>query len=91
MPQFKHILFPVDFSDRCRVAEPFVMSTARQFQAKITVLHVVNIPAGWYGGVEAPYPVMFDIPAMLQAGEKQIASYLENLEATQIDRVVLAW
>ena len=89
MPHFKHILFPVDFSGRCRAAEPFVMSMARQFQSKITVLHVVNIPAGWHGSIETPYPVMFDIPAMLQSGEKQIASYLVTLEAPQVSRVVL--
>jgi nucleotide-binding universal stress UspA family protein len=88
MPQFKHILFPVDHSDPCRAAEPFVMSTARQFQAKITVLHVVNIPAAWYGSAEAPYPVMLDIPGMLEAGEKQLASYVETAEAS-VDRVVL--
>ena len=89
MPRFEHILFPVDFSDRCRAAEPFVISTARQFQAKITVLNVANIPAAWYGCGESTCPIMFDVPALLQAGEKQIASYLENVEETQIDRVVL--
>jgi hypothetical protein len=71
MPGFKNILFPVDFSDRCRAAEPFVISMARRFQARLTLLHVINIPAGWYRSMEAPYPVAFDIPAMVQAGEKQ--------------------
>ena len=47
MPRFEHILFPVDFSNRCRAAEPFVISTARQFHAKITILNVANIPAAW--------------------------------------------
>lgn len=88
MQPFKHILFPVDFSDRCRVAQPFVSSMARLFQAPLTLLHVVDIPAGWYGSMEAPYPVMFDIPAMLQAGQKQLASYLASPELGQIDRVV---
>ena len=88
MPHFKHILFPVDFSDRCRVVQPFVISMARQFQAKVTLLHVINIPAGWYGSMEAPYPIMFDIPAMLQSGEKQLASYLDTPGPSQIERVV---
>ena len=47
MPQFRHILFPVDFSDRCRVVQPLVIAMARQFQAKLTLLHVITIPAGW--------------------------------------------
>lgn len=87
MPHFKHILFPVDFSDRCRVAEPFVLSTARRFQARLTLLHVVHVPAGLYGSVEAPYP-MFDLPGMLQAAEEQLASCVVAPEPLQIDRVV---
>lgn len=88
MQNAKHILFPVDFSDRCRAALPFVISTAERFQAKLTLLHVVHIPTGWYGSIETPYPVMFDIPAMLEAGEKKLAAYLETPESGQIDRVV---
>jgi nucleotide-binding universal stress UspA family protein len=89
MPLFKHILFPVDFSDRCRLAQPFVISATREFQARLTLLHVIDIPAGWYGSMEAAYPVMFDIPALVQAGEKQLAAYLATPELLQIDRVVL--
>ena len=29
MPNFKHILFPVDFSERCSGALPFVVAMAR--------------------------------------------------------------
>jgi nucleotide-binding universal stress UspA family protein len=88
MLHFKHILFPVDSSDRCRAAQPFVISMVRQFQAKLTLLHVIHTPSGWYGGAEPPYPVAFDVPAMLQAGEQELASYMVVPEPTQIDRVV---
>jgi nucleotide-binding universal stress UspA family protein len=88
MPEFKNILFPVDFSERCRAVQPFVISMAKRFQAQLTLLHVIDIPTGWYGSIEAPYPLAFDVPAMVEAGEKQLASYLVTPEVTQINRVV---
>jgi hypothetical protein len=51
MPGFHHILFPIDFSDRCRAVGPFVNSLAERFDARLTLMHVVQIPAGWYGGL----------------------------------------
>jgi nucleotide-binding universal stress UspA family protein len=88
MPDFKHILFPVDFSDRCRAVEPFVTSMVKQFQARLSLLHVISIPAGWYGNIEAPYPVTFDLSAVVEAGEKQLAAYLAASPMPQIDRIV---
>jgi nucleotide-binding universal stress UspA family protein len=88
MPEFTNILFPVDFSDRCRAAQPFVIEVARRFQARVTLLHVINIPTGWYGSAEASYPLAFDIAAMVEAGEKQLASYLVTPEVAQINRIV---
>jgi len=40
MASFKHILFPVDFSDRCVGAVSFVAGMARQHGAKVTLLAV---------------------------------------------------
>ena len=71
MPRFQHILFPVDFSKRCQAAKPFVASMIQRFDAKLTLLHVINMPIGWYGGIDSPYPVMFDIPALLKDGRKE--------------------
>ena len=88
MPMFKHILFPIDFYERCRSAEPFVASMAQRFNARLTLIHVVNIPAGWYGSMEAPYPVMFDIPEMLQAGKTQLNAFVAERELARADRVV---
>ena len=42
MTTFKHILFPVDFSDRCMGAVPFVEAMARQHGAKVTLLSVAH-------------------------------------------------
>jgi nucleotide-binding universal stress UspA family protein len=38
----KHILFPIDFSERCCGAVPFVESMASRYRAKITLLSVVQ-------------------------------------------------
>ncbi len=48
MERFDHILFPVDFSDRCFAAGPAVAAMARRFRAQVTLLHVLNMPPGAY-------------------------------------------
>jgi hypothetical protein len=51
MLAIKHILFPIDFSERCCGAVPFVETLATRFGAKITLLSVaapyctLSIPA----------------------------------------------
>lgn len=41
------IVFPVDFSDRCAAACPYVAAVTKRFHAKLTLLHVIeNLPAG---------------------------------------------
>lgn len=42
MPSIKKILFPVDFSNRCTGASPYVESFAGWFDAEIMLLHVVD-------------------------------------------------
>ncbi len=61
---FHHILFPVDFSERCSAVQPFVKSFARKFNAKITLMHTLGIQRGFYGGVDASYPIVVDWDAM---------------------------
>jgi nucleotide-binding universal stress UspA family protein len=64
MAGFHHILFPVDFSERCRAVRPFVKSLAQKFNAKITLMHTLGVPRGFYGGVDASYPIVVDWDAM---------------------------
>jgi len=42
MPAIKHILFPIDFSERSYGAAPFVRATAQRFGARITLMSVVS-------------------------------------------------
>jgi nucleotide-binding universal stress UspA family protein len=74
---FHHILFPVDFSERCRAVRPFVKSLAQKFNAKITLLHTLGVPRGFYGGVDASYPIVVDWNAMKDDSVDQLTRFLE--------------
>lgn len=51
MPSFKHILFPVDFSERSDGAVPFVAEMARRHCSKVTLIAVAR--PYFFGGLEA--------------------------------------
>jgi nucleotide-binding universal stress UspA family protein len=42
MLAIKHILFPLDFSDRCSAAAPYVEAMANRFGAKVTLISVAQ-------------------------------------------------
>jgi nucleotide-binding universal stress UspA family protein len=48
MLHIQNILFPVDFSERCSAAAHHAAVLARHFDAKLTVLHVLQIPPVWF-------------------------------------------
>jgi len=49
MLAIKHILFPIDFSERCCSAAPFVQAMANRFGAKITLISA--LPPVWQTGL----------------------------------------
>ena len=62
MFRLKKILFPVDFSERCRGAIGYVEAMAGRFDAELILLHVVEPPSGT-GVLEemrGPTPESFD-------------------------------
>ncbi len=69
MLDIKHILFPIDFSDRCCGAVPFVEAMANRYGAKITLVSVA--PQYSYAGIGDPGgPVVIsteDLQGELQA------------------------
>src|SRR5271154_5595374 len=83
MHTFGHILFPVDFSDRCKAARPFVTSWARKFNAKVTLLHTIQIPISAYGGPDG-YPIIVDVPGIEATAKKR----LDRFEMDAAERVV---
>jgi nucleotide-binding universal stress UspA family protein len=58
MPTIKHILFPIDFSERTCAAVPFVQSMAKRFGAKITLMSVA--PPYWYAA-DPGVPMVVDV------------------------------
>jgi nucleotide-binding universal stress UspA family protein len=72
---FHHILFPVDFSERCKQALPFVKALAKRYSAKVTLMHVIQIPTGWYGGADAAYPITFDVYAMEDDARQELVKF----------------
>jgi nucleotide-binding universal stress UspA family protein len=45
----RHILFPTDFSDMAKATEPYVSRFAAHFGSRVTTLHVIDLPAAFYG------------------------------------------
>lgn len=80
MPFGHHILFPIDFSDRSRSAVPCVVEMARQFRARITVLHVIDLPSGWYGVGDPGFPAMYDVPAIADSARERLEAFLGPAE-----------
>ena len=75
----KKILFPVDFSDRCNQAARMAETFAGHFQAQLTLLYVLELPA--YNDV---------IIETAQATEERLKTYLtEELEQFDVERVML--
>jgi nucleotide-binding universal stress UspA family protein len=73
MAIFKNILFPVDFSDRCRSAAPFVKMMAGQGGSELTVMHVIDLPVSVYSTIG--YETMLDLRAMRRAAREQLDAF----------------
>jgi nucleotide-binding universal stress UspA family protein len=63
--QFRHILAPTDFSEYSKNAVASALEWAKTFGAKLTILHVVELP---------PYPVEGYVPPAMST------TFLEDLE-----------
>ena len=68
--QFRHILAPTDFSEYSKKAIASALELAKTFGARLTILHVVELP---------PYPIEGFVPSSVSS------SFIEDLErqATQ--------
>jgi nucleotide-binding universal stress UspA family protein len=74
MLTFRQILYPMDFSERCLSAAPFVAAMAKRYGSKITLLSVIQ-PTAW-ADAATPGAAYFIDPETLRA------SVAERLEAT---------
>ncbi|MDE3195531.1 MAG: universal stress protein [Acidobacteriota bacterium] len=79
MNDFRHILFPVDFSERSRSVAPFVLSLARGYSAKVTLLHAMPIPMPYWSDLGMMPPIAAqtdDLRGQLTERLKQFAADL---------------
>src|SRR4051812_8787795 len=76
MVAIRHILFPVDFSERCRAAAPYVRSMALEFGAKITMLSAVRPVA--LTGMEAGAATFVDPEELRFAAQGHLDEFLAN-------------
>jgi nucleotide-binding universal stress UspA family protein len=76
MSEFQHVLFPVDFSARCKSTVPFVKEMVRSHHAKLTLLHVAEFPVYWYGSMQADSAIAWStFDEIYEAGQKKLAAF----------------
>jgi len=86
MATVKHILFPVDFSDRCKGTVPFIAGMARRTGAKITLMSVAHPHyAGGLAGaaVVDPQIVLDNVKAELDR------AFIDELAGFEVERVAI--
>jgi nucleotide-binding universal stress UspA family protein len=89
--KFDHILFPVDFSEpgKGKGLEKQVEWLAERFHSRVTLLHVVEIPASWYGTCES---ACFDaewLESLKAEAKQRLKDYLVKLPEDRVERLVV--
>jgi nucleotide-binding universal stress UspA family protein len=89
MHTFQKILFPVDMSDSCQAAGPWVENMARTFQPSVTMLHVLEMPPAyatdWYG-----FMAMVDMSAIRDSRINELNAFLhDKFGGVSVSRVML--
>jgi len=86
MLAIKHILFPIDFSERCCGAVPFVDSIARRFGAKITLISAAA--PYWYAG-DPGVPMVVDMDEVKGQLENRLKNtLLSDFKGLEVHRFV---
>lgn len=77
MPGIKHILFPIDFSDRCCAAVPFVEAVASHYDAKVTLISVAQ-PLYYAGMGDPGGPIVMGTDTILSDLRERLEYSLVN-------------
>jgi nucleotide-binding universal stress UspA family protein len=87
MQNIKHIVFPIDFSERCCGAVPFVESMASRYRAKITLLSAIQ--PFYYGAMGDPSGgVVVDTEELLRDRQATLDSSLtKEFAHLRVERV----
>jgi nucleotide-binding universal stress UspA family protein len=77
MLDIRHILFPVDFSERCSASAATVAHMAEKFHARVTMLHVMHLVPSWYNELSAEaFASMVDSEALTRERRAALEDYL---------------
>lgn len=87
--KFDHILFPIDFSERSRAVNERVEWLAARFGSRVTLLHVFEIPAAWYGACEASFLSMECFDTIRNSAQQRLGEYQINVSGNRLQRVLL--
>jgi nucleotide-binding universal stress UspA family protein len=87
----EHILFPIDFSEPCRQIWQQVQAMVKQFGARLSILHAMQIPPPWYGEAEAlRFAALVDVAALKVQREVELNRFLaDELQALNPVRVLV--
>jgi len=87
MLPIKHILFPVDFSERSQSAVPFVEAMANRFGAYVTLLSVAQ-PL-WYTGMGEPgVAPIIDLPELQSDVQSRVdGAFANDFAGIHVERV----
>lgn len=76
--KYERILFPVDFSDRCRAAAPYVSALAKRHGSCVTLANFIEAPVMWYGAAESPCIPELSLPHWIAESESAIGFFAEE-------------
>ena len=90
MTGIKHILFPIDFSDRSCAAAPFVEAMANRYQAKVTLISIAQ-PIYYTGMGDPGGPIVIGTDTILTDLNERLAFALTrefaHLEVSRIAEI----
>lgn len=84
MTRIQRILVPVDFSDHSATAMEMAVDWAKQFGAKIRLLHCYEIRPIWVTTYEMPVPEDYQVE-IRKAASRQLQAWLEKVKAEGIE------
>jgi nucleotide-binding universal stress UspA family protein len=85
---FDHILFPIDFSNQCSGLKNQVEWLAGRFGSRVTLLHVFEIPASWYGSSEAMFVNSDCFEPIKDEAKRRLREYSINVPEERVERFV---
>lgn len=85
---FKHILFPFDYSAKCRRAAPFVKSLTEKTHAHLTLLNVIADPTASYPSSAAFIVPQSERDKLVESGTRLLRKYAEQtFRGEEVDTV----